>query len=63
MDHLIHTLIVDMLPYYQSCQDSQKLGFSGSDLAQKCWKELLMRTLEVNANSIHSMDDDHYYIQ
>ena len=63
MDHLIHMLTVNMLPYYRNCHDSQKLGFSGSDLAQKHQKELLARTLEVNADSIRSVEDNHYYFQ
>ena len=62
-DHLIHTLVVNMIPYYKTCHDSQELGFSGSNLAQKCCKELLTRTPEVNADLIHPIGDDQYYVQ
>ena len=61
-DHLIHTLVVNMLLYYKTCHDSQELGFSGSNLAQKCHKELLARTLEMNTNSICSLGDNHYSV-
>ena len=63
VDHLIYTLVVNLLPYHETCHNSQELRFSSSNLAQKCQKELLARTLEMNANSIHSVEDDHYYVQ
>ncbi len=62
-DHLIHTLVVDMLPYYETRHHSQELGFSGSNLAQKRRKELLARTPEMNADSISAVEDDRYYVQ
>ena len=62
-DHLIHTLVVDLLPYHENHHNSQELGFSGSNLAQKRRKELLARTPEMNADSICSAGDDRYYVQ
>lgn len=56
-DHLIYTLIVEMLPYYETCHNSQELGFDGSNLAQKCCKEILVRTAEIPADSIHMQGD------
>ena len=63
MDHLIHTVVVDLLPYHENHHNSQELGFSSSNLAQKRRKELLARTPEMNADSIHSTGDDRYYVQ
>jgi hypothetical protein len=34
MDHLIHTLIIDMLPDYIARYDSQDMGFKGPNLAR-----------------------------
>ncbi len=62
-DHLIHTLIIDMLPHYQARHDSQEVGFSGSNLAQKRRKEILTRTLEINANSICGLGNDRYSVK
>ena len=59
-DHLIHTLIVNMLPHYKAHHDSQLVGFKGSNLAKKHRKEILTRTLEMNANSIHDLYDGRY---
>ena len=62
-DHLIHTLAVDMLPYYETRHNSQELGFSGSNLAQKRRTELLARTPEMNADSICAKGGDRYYVK
>ena len=62
-DHLIHTLTVDMLPYYETRHNSQELGFDGSNLAQKRRKEILARTPEIEADSIRAAEDDRYYVQ
>ncbi len=62
-DHLVHTLVIDMLPHYQAHHDGQEVRFNGSNLAQKRHKEILMRTPEMNANSICILGDDCYYMQ
>ena len=55
IDHLIHVLIVDMLPDYVACYHSQMLGFKGPDLAEKRHKQICTWALEMNAGSIHSL--------
>ncbi len=62
-DHLVHTLVIDMLPHYQARHDGQEVGFNGSNLAQKHRKEILTRTPEMNADSIRVLGDDCYYVQ
>src|SRR6266702_3656854 len=62
-NHLVHTLVIDMLPHYQACHDGQEVGFNGSNLAQKRHKEILVRTLEMNADSIRILGDNCYYMQ
>ena len=62
-DHLVHTLVDEMLPYYETCHNSQELGFDGSNLAQKRRKEIFARTLEIEADSIRTAEDDCYYVQ
>ena len=63
-DHLIYTLKEEMLPYYETCHNSQELGFDGSNLAQKRRKEILAKSLEVPAESICAQrDSDQYYMQ
>ena len=53
-----------MLPYYETRHNSRELGFDGSNLAQKCRKEILARSLEVPAESIRAQgDSDHYEVQ
>ena len=48
-DHLIYMLKEEMLPYYETCHNSQELGFDGSNLAQKWRKEILVKSPEVPA--------------
>ncbi len=62
-DHLVHTLVIDMLPHYQARHDSQEVGFSGSNLAQKRRKEILARTPEINADSICGLGNDRYSVK
>ena len=40
-DHLIYMLKEKMLPYFETCHNSQELRFEGSNLAKKCCKEFL----------------------
>ena len=61
-DHLVYTLVVEMVPYYENRHQRQELGFHGSNLAQKRLKEILVRTPEVKADSIHTQGDDHFYV-
>ena len=62
-DYLIYKLVVDMLPHYETRHQSQELRFDGSNLAQKRCKEILARTPEMNADSVHVQGDDCYYMQ
>jgi hypothetical protein len=40
-DHLVHTLVMDMLPDYEICCDRQVHDFDGADLARKRRKEIV----------------------
>jgi hypothetical protein len=62
-DYLVYKLVMDMIPHYEICHQSQELGFDGSNLAQKLRKEILVRTPEINANSVHAQGDNRYYVQ
>jgi hypothetical protein len=63
MDHLIHTLIINMLPDYIARYDSQDMGFKGPNLSKKQHGQLRVRAPEVDAKSIHSLSDDHFHMQ
>ena len=55
IDHLIHMLIVDMLPDYVTRYHSQMLGFKGPDLAEKQCEQICAWAPEMNAGSIHDL--------
>lgn len=63
VDHLIHTLVVILLPSYANRHDRQELGFDGPDLANKRRQEILTRTPEIKAESIRNLGDDQFSIQ
>ena len=46
MDHLIHTLMKEMLPIYEDRHKQQKLRMQGLNLAEKHQKEILECALE-----------------
>ena len=55
MDHLIYTLVSDVILYYVTCSHSQNLGFKGPDLAEKRHKEIRLQAGEMNAVQIHNL--------
>lgn len=63
VDHLIHTLVVVLLPSYANRHDRQELGFDGPDLANKRRQEILARTPEIKAESIRNLGDDQFSVQ
>jgi hypothetical protein len=63
MDHLIHTLVVVMLPSYENQHNHQELGFEGPDLADKQHKEILTQVPEIKAESICNLGNVQFSIQ
>ena len=63
VDHLIHTLVVGMLPSYENKHDRQVLGLEGDNLGTKRRKEILARMPEINAESIQDLGDDKFSVQ
>ncbi len=63
MDHLVHTLVTDVIRHYQNRHYRQNLKLEGSDLAEKCLKEIHTRTPEIKADAIRDLGDNHYYVQ
>ena len=55
IDHLIHVLIVNMLPDHVARYHSQMLGFKGPDLAEKRREQIRAWAPEMNAGSIHNL--------
>ncbi|KAH8976701.1 hypothetical protein EDB92DRAFT_1810675, partial [Lactarius akahatsu] len=63
VDHLVHTLVMIMLPSYVIQHVHQELGFEGLNLAGKCHTEILKQTPEINAESICNLGNAWYCIQ
>jgi hypothetical protein len=55
INHLLHTLIADMLPDYLACYHSQMLGFKGPDLAEKQCEQIHVWAPEVNTIFIQDL--------
>ena len=52
LDHLIHTLTQDVLPYYRQKNCEQKLGFEGMNLEQKKREDIEKKGLLISKNDI-----------
>jgi hypothetical protein len=64
IDHLLHTLIADMVPNYVGHYNSQMLGFKGPDLSEKRREQIRAQALEMNAISIHNLSNgDHFSVE
>ena len=63
MDHLIHTLVKEMLPTYEDRHKRQRLGMQGLNLADKRRKEILTRAPETPLDRIKEIDKSHFEIQ
>jgi hypothetical protein len=62
VDHLIHTLVKKMLPTYEDYHKWQRLGMQGLNLANKHWKEILMRAPETPLDWIKEINKSHVEI-
>lgn len=63
MDHLIHTLVKEVLPTYEDRHKRQMLGMQGPDLAEKRRKQILARVPETPLDRIKEIDESHFEIQ
>jgi hypothetical protein len=63
VDHLIHTLVKEMLPTYEDRHKRQQLGMQGPDLAEKRRKQILKRVPETPLDRIKKIDDSRFEIQ
>ena len=62
MDHLIHTLVTDVIWHYWNWHYCQNLKLEGSDLVEKRLKEIHAHTLEIDADGIRNLGEDRYYV-
>ena len=63
VDHLIHTLVNEMLPTYEDHHKRQKLGMQGPNLAEKRWKDILARAPETPLERIKEIAESRFEVQ
>ena len=63
MDHLIHTLVNEMLPIYEDHHKRQKLGMQGPNLAEKRRKDILVRAPETPLERIKEIAESCFKVQ
>ena len=63
VDHLIHTLVKDMLSTYEDHHKRQKLGMQGPNLAEKRQKDILTCAPETPLDRIKEIDESHFQVQ
>ena len=52
LDHLVHVLITEVLPYFRQKYCGQKLGFEGANLEQQKREDIEERGLKISKNDI-----------
>ena len=52
IDHIIVTLVMGMVTYYENRHNRQIVGLNGKDLAAECREEILERTADIPSDSI-----------
>ncbi|KAJ7282530.1 hypothetical protein C8J57DRAFT_1554562 [Mycena rebaudengoi] len=62
LDHLLHTLLNDVLPYYALKQRRQELGFEGPDLEVKKRKDIIKRSKVYVKDDIQQISDSKYLV-
>ena len=63
MDHLIHTLVNEMLPTYEDRHKQQKLEMQGPNLAEKRQKDILARAPETSLEQIKEIAESRFEVQ
>lgn len=58
MDHLIHTLVHDVVPFFKAKHSRQEWGFEGLDLEMKRRREIEVAATEIHLDSIADFEDD-----
>jgi hypothetical protein len=62
MDHLIHTLVTQIVPYYQNRHERQIIGLEGPDLAGQRERQLLSNARNTLPDSIQQFDDITFHV-
>ena len=52
-----------MLPHYIAHCHSQVLGFKGLNLAEKRHEQICLQGAEINAERIHNLGNDRFYVE
>ena len=62
-DHLVHTLVLDLLPDYEVCCNWQQHEIDGADLATKRRQQIVAQAPEMSADAIRSLGNGCFYVQ
>ncbi|KAK6974408.1 hypothetical protein R3P38DRAFT_2811970 [Favolaschia claudopus] len=63
MDHLISTLITQVVPYYSLKQRRQKWGFEGIDIEVKKRQDITKKSQSYTVDQIEHVEGSHYLVQ
>jgi hypothetical protein len=62
IDRIVHTLVVDLVPYYQNRHERQTVGLEGPDLAGARRRQLLADARGTPSHSIQQFDSTHFHV-
>ncbi|KAJ7483034.1 hypothetical protein B0H11DRAFT_1655615, partial [Mycena galericulata] len=63
MDHLLRTLVTEVLPYYALKQRRQDLGFEGIDIEVKKRQDIIKRSEAYVKEDIEALEDERYLVR
>ncbi|KAJ7622380.1 hypothetical protein FB45DRAFT_838498 [Roridomyces roridus] len=62
LDHLISTLVTEVVPYYRFKQRRQDIGFEGPDVEVKKRRDIVQRSQQYTEDDFEQVDDARYVV-
>jgi hypothetical protein len=62
IDHILFTLVMEMVPHYKARHEHQEVGVEGLDLTEWWHQEILISARAISHNSIQQFDNAQFHI-
>ena len=62
IDHIISTLVNEMVPHYKARHERQSVGVEGPNLVERRRREIIESAESISRDSIQQFDDSQFHI-
>jgi hypothetical protein len=62
IDHILFTLVMEMVPHYKARHERQEVGIEGLDLTEWRRQEILISARAISCDSIQQFDNAQFHI-